>query len=230
MNSADAATCAATAALAPVVENVTLASAVALIPVIEDVALVLAVYARPATLIEYVTLSLVIEHIAPALSETCYAPLNISPAYTTESVTTGVNLDTASFDQIAAEEESLERVQLHTVAQIVRVPAPQIQEQIEEQIVDFLVSPIVEKMMEMAQITSQERFQQSIADQIAVVLVPQPALGVSHTALAPVIEDGTPSPAVACSAPAPVIVHVVPAPVVGCVSPAPLVTISSPGQ
>ena len=65
-------------------------------------------------------------------------------------------------------------MQRHTVAQIVRVPAPQIQEQIvvvvmeipralfreqiEEQIVDFLVSPIVEKMLEMAQITSQERF------------------------------------------------------------------------
>ena len=176
-----------------------------------------------------------------------YATLNTSsPAYTTESVTTGVNLHTASFDQIAAEQESLERVQRHTVAQIVRVPAPQIQErivvvvkeipralfreQIEEQIVDFLVSPSVEKMLEMAQITSQERFQKSTADQIAVVLVPQPAPAVSYTAPAPVIEDVTPSPAVACATPAPVIEHVVLAPVDGCVSPAPLVTISSPGQ
>ena len=99
---------------------------------IEHVALILAVYARPATLIQYVTPSLVIEHIAPALSETCYVCTieHFSPAYTTESVTTGVNLDTASFDQIAAEQESLERVQRHTVAQIVRVPAPQIQEKI----------------------------------------------------------------------------------------------------
>ena len=171
---------------------------------------------------------------------------HFSPAYTTESVTTGVNLDPTSFDQIAAELESLERVQRHTVAQIVRVPAPQIQErivvvvkevpralfreQIEEQIVDFLVSPIVEKMLEMAQITSQERFQQSTAGQIAVVLVPQRAPAVRYTAPAPVIGDVTPSPAVACSTPAPVIEQVVPAPVVGCVSPAPLVTISSPGQ
>ena len=108
-------------------ERGTLASAVALIPVIEDLALVLAVYSRQATLIEYVTPSLVIEQNAPALSETCYvcAIEHSSPAYTTESVTTGVNLDTASFDQIAAEQESLERVQRHTVAQIVRVPAPQ---------------------------------------------------------------------------------------------------------
>ena len=214
---------------------------------IEDVALVHAVYARAATLIEYVTLPLVIEQIAPALSETSYAPLNTflprtprSPSPQASILTPPVSIRSLPSKRV------LERVQRHTVAQIVRVPAPQIQEkivvvvkeipralfreQIEEQIVDFLVSPIVEKMLEMAQITSQERFQQSIADQIAVVLVPQPAPAVSHSAPAPVIEDVTPSPAVACATPAPVIEHVVLAPVVGCVSPAPLVTISSPGQ
>ena len=81
------------------------------------------------------------------------------------AVTTGVNLDTTSLEQIVAEQE---RVQQHTAEQIVHVPIPQIQEQIgnsfpervEEQILDILVPPTVEEIAEMVQ-TIQERFQQS---------------------------------------------------------------------
>ena len=71
-------------------------------------------------------------------------------------------------EQIAVEPESVERVQHHTIEQIVHVPIPQIQDQyveivqviprelfserIEEQIVDVLVPLIVEKMAEVVQI------------------------------------------------------------------------------
>ena len=66
------------------------------------------------------------------------------------AVTTGVSLDTASLEQIVAEQE---RVQQHTAEQIVHVPIPQIQEEIgdsfpervEEQIVDIPVPPTVQQ-------------------------------------------------------------------------------------
>ena len=76
-------------------------------------------------------------------------------------------------EQIAAEQERVERVQQRTVEQIVHVPVPQIQEQIvdsvqviprelfperiEVQIVDIPVPPIVKKIAEMVQIIPQER-------------------------------------------------------------------------
>ena len=75
------------------------------------------------------------------------------------AVTTGVNLDTTSLEQIVAEQE---RVQQHTAEQIVHVPIPQIREQTVEgakgilqerfpeqtveQIVDIPVSLIVEEI------------------------------------------------------------------------------------
>ena len=53
------------------------------------------------------------------------------PACTMAAVTTDVNLDTTSLEQIVAEQE---RVQQHIVEQMVHVPIPQIQEQFVESI------------------------------------------------------------------------------------------------
>ena len=85
-------------------------------------------------------------------------------------------------EQIAAEQESVERVQQLTVEQIVHVPIPQIQEQIvesvqviprelfperiEEQIVDIPVPPTVKDIEELVQIITQERSQQRTVNQL----------------------------------------------------------------
>ena len=92
-------------------------------------------------------------------------------------------------EQIAAEQESLERAQQRTVEQLKRVPFPQIQEQfvesvqvipqklfperIEEQIVDIPVPPILTQIAEVVQIIPQERSQQRTVEQLVGAPVPQ---------------------------------------------------------
>ena len=92
-------------------------------------------------------------------------------------------------EQITAEQESVERVQQHTIEQIVHVPSPQIHQQmmgnvqviprqlfperLEEQIVDILVPPFVEEIAEVVQFIPLERFLQRTVEQIVGAPVPQ---------------------------------------------------------
>ena len=158
-------------------------------------------YATPAIVNAYVAPALVTEYIAPPSAATRFN-LNLD---TTGFVNTQFSIllwrplphkslvlflsvdETASpvynqvfQEQIAAEQESVERVQQHTVEQIVHVPIPQIQEQIEEsvqviprellserieeQIVDNRVPPIVEEIAEVVHTILQERFQQTTVE------------------------------------------------------------------
>ena len=106
-------------------------------------------------------------------------------------------------EQIAAEQECVERVQLRTVEHIVHVPIPQIQE-------DFV---------ERVQKIPQERLPERIEEPIENTPIPH---SISYSAPAPVIENISPAvPAIEYVAPAPVIEHEEPAPVIEYIAPAP---------
>ena len=80
--------------------------------------------------------------------------------------------------RLCAEQESVERVQQHTVSQIIHVPIPQIQEQfvesvqviprelfpeqIEEQIVDIPVLPIVEEIRKWCKLFLRSAFSKAL--------------------------------------------------------------------
>ena len=125
-------------------------------PVTYHVALALADFcAAPARVIEYVTPAPVTEYIAPPSAATrCIPSLDttgfVNPRFSIPAVEASASQVVGSFpsvdesvsplynqvhqEQIAAEQESVERVQQHTVEQIVHVPVPQIQEQIVESV------------------------------------------------------------------------------------------------
>ena len=112
-------------------------------------------YAAPARVIEYVAPSLVIDYIAsPSTATGCFLNLETTgfanPQFSVPAVEASASQVVGCFpsvdevaspgynqvhqEQIAADSESVERVQQHTVEQIVHVPIPQIQEQVVESV------------------------------------------------------------------------------------------------
>ena len=142
-----AATCAATATLSPAIEYVapTPVFDAAPAPVTYHVTPAPAdSYATPATVNTYVASATVIAQIASPSAATSF----VSPQFTSFAVEASASQVVGSFpsedetaspvynqvhqEQIAAEQESVERVEQHTVEQLVHVPIPQIQEQLVE--------------------------------------------------------------------------------------------------
>ena len=161
----------------PVTEYVTLAPAdtyTELSPVIEHVTPApVDVYTAPARVIDHVAPSLEIDYIAPPSAETgVFLNLDttsfVNSQFSIFAVEASASQVVGSFpavEQIAAEQESLERAQQRTVEHIVHVSIPQIQEQFVEGVKEIPRKRLPERVVEQIENTPIPQRVEQIAEQ-----------------------------------------------------------------